>query len=504
MLDTIRRRKSNFILMFIVLALVAVMALFGVNPGKDARQAGVSAWVNGEPIAKDEFLELVHQKTEQIRQSVGADERMLELFQIRPMAMNELIQQALLVQQAKKMGFTVPDQELVDFVHAIPDFQTEGKFDYSKYQDRVSNRNTWEAGIRRRLLLSRFVAYLIPRFSITPAAANQARELRSTKMELEYAKLSPASISAHATPNVSQIQAYLSDDKKTDLQAYYDSHTNEFTEKAEVKIRQIRVGLPFQAKEEARKQARAKIEKIAAETTAANFSEKATHLSDDEYARKGGERGWVKRGVLEAPLESALDTLPTGKVSAVIETTFGFFLLLVDEKKPESKIAFEKARETIAQKLATEKLQRELVETQIQSLNAKLEQGKSIEGDLKNLKVDLKKTGSFALADGYIPTLGEAKPILDAVFSLDQKQKSPAKLIQHDGNYYFLRLASLTRPKAEDFQKDLDSARSGTESTLQESVLSSWLEKIKGESKITIDEPSAIPKQRSDEIAGRR
>ena len=74
------------------------------------------------------------------------------------------------------------------------------------------------------------------------------------------------------------------------------------------------------------------------------FAELAARYSDDSSAQQGGELGWVSKGMLDPQFEEAAFFLPVGKLSGIVETKYGYHLILVDDKKPEGLLPFDEAK----------------------------------------------------------------------------------------------------------------------------------------------------------------
>lgn len=61
------------------------------------------------------------------------------------------------------------------------------------------------------------------------------------------------------------------------------------------------------------------------------------------------------------PFENAAYELKVGQVSDVVETRFGYHLILVTEKKPASAVPFKEAETKIREHLKAKKLEQEVV-----------------------------------------------------------------------------------------------------------------------------------------------
>lgn len=104
------------------------------------------------------------------------------------------------------------------------------------------------------------------------------------------------------------------------LLKFYDENPNLFSTKPRVKARHINT--------------RTEEEAAAALTEVRNgrdFSEIAAKRNIDSSRRKGGDLGWVVKGIMVKPFEEALFSLEEGQVSDIIKTSFGFHIIKAEE-----------------------------------------------------------------------------------------------------------------------------------------------------------------------------
>jgi peptidyl-prolyl cis-trans isomerase D len=478
MLDSIRKRKDNLVYTMLILAIVAVMGLYGIGQmgDKPGQHSGPAAYVNGEMISMAEFSREYGSRLQQYQSMLGAqyDEKLLMQLHIPERTLDDMVQSKLLAQQATKMGIVVPDRELAEFIRSLPYYQKDGKFDSETYA-KLPNRGTEETSMRERLQIQRFHQYLTGRIKATPADLRAAHQLKDTKVDIEYAKIDFNQVAALQKPSAAEVAATLKATTETELKEFYDSHVKDFSTPEKRLLRQIRVGVPFKASDEQRAAAKKKIDAIAAETKPENFDKVASAKSDDEYAKKGGTIGWVNKGTLEEPLERALDTLAVKSVSPPVETQFGYFLLMVDDKKPEVVEPFEKAKTKIGEKIASEKAKKDFGEKLRKQWEEALASGKSIDAELKKYKVETKKTGPFSVGTGYVPQVGNVDAILDGVFALSKDKPVAPKLFYNQEHYYYLKLASVEYPKEGSLAKDRDVIERGAVSPLQNELMNQWI-----------------------------
>jgi peptidyl-prolyl cis-trans isomerase SurA len=115
---------------------------------------------------------------------------------------------------------------------------------------------------------------------------------------------------------------------------------------------------PTQTEAEARKKLldlKAKIE-----GKQASFEDLARQNSQDSYATKGGDMGWVEPGDIPDELAAAMNALKPGDISDVVKTPFGLHIVQVVERKTQD-TSKDKERAT-ARQVLTERKRQEAME----------------------------------------------------------------------------------------------------------------------------------------------
>jgi peptidyl-prolyl cis-trans isomerase D len=382
----------------------------------------------------------------------------------------------------------VPDRELADHIRSLPYYQKDGKFDAEAYS-KLPERGLEERRRRERLLISRFQNYIVERIRLTPAEMKRAFLMKETKVDLDYAKIDFQALAGNYKPTNKEVDDFLKSTPENELQQYFDAHKADFTDKAQVSLRQIRVAIPYQASEVQKSEARKKAESIAKELTPANFAELARRRSDDEYAKKGGNVGWIARGTLEKPLEEVVDRMEIGKVSPPVETTFGYFIVQLADKKNEVVHPLAEVKRKIAERLAVEKYRKGFAEKKRAEWEKVLADGKNLEPELKRARVEIKKTGPFSIGQGYIPNIGQADSIMDSIFALTPAKPVAKRLFNHQDAYYFIKLRSIEFPKEGDFAKAKDSIEKNEGTALQTELITTWVNSLQKQASIKTELP---------------
>jgi peptidyl-prolyl cis-trans isomerase SurA len=92
----------------------------------------------------------------------------------------------------------------------------------------------------------------------------------------------------------------------------------------------------------------------------ATFEDLARQNSQDTYAAKGGDMGWVEPGDVPAELEAVIKSLKPGEISEPVKTPFGVHIVQVVERKSQD-TSQEKERAT-ARQVLTERKRQEAME----------------------------------------------------------------------------------------------------------------------------------------------
>lgn len=145
------------------------------------------------------------------------------------------------------------------------------------------------------------------------------------------------------------------DIKVTDeeIKKQFEQNQAAYAEPEEVRARHILLRLEKGASPEEEKKVKEKIEEIRKEATAPNadFSALSKKYSQDTTSQNGGDLGFFRKGVMVPEFEQAAFSLKQGEVSEPVKTAFGYHILKVEEKKAAAPASLEKSKDKISQQL---------------------------------------------------------------------------------------------------------------------------------------------------------
>lgn len=153
-----------------------------------------------------------------------------------------------------------------------------------------------------------------------------------------------------------------------EARAYYDRHPEKFTQPEQVHVSVILLKVdpssPTAVWRKTEEEGRAIVKQLRAGT---QFAQVAKLRSGDPSAEKGGDMGYIHRGMLPDGAQEAVDKLKPGSISEPVHLLEGIAVFRLEGRKPAQRMAFADVRER-----AAGLVQREASEQAWQGLIAKL------------------------------------------------------------------------------------------------------------------------------------
>lgn len=226
--------------------------------------------------------------------------------------LNQMIEQKLFQQEAKKSGIRVSDAELE---LALKDIEERNHF---------PNREALKQAVTRENV-------------------SWEKYVEDLRTQLTVLKLMNREIDSNLV---------ITD---TDVQAYYDAHPEEFQLPEQIHLKQILIRIPEGASAETVERKRQKAEQVLTEyQKGEDFVRLVEKYSDGSERRAGGDLGAFKKGDLTPEIDRVVFSLKDGEVSPVVQTGLGFHLFKVQVPSNGQKQPFEKVKKQIEEKLLHE------------------------------------------------------------------------------------------------------------------------------------------------------
>ena len=374
-------------------------------------------------------------------------------------AADMLITQKALINQAQTMGFRVSDAELRDELQNGPfgpQLFPGGNFiGEDQYENFVQNYfqlsvPQFEQRMKDDILIKKLQAAVEGGASVTPDEIKQEYQRENTKVKFDYAVLNEDDIMKQIHPSQDVLKSFYDSHKQQyvnsipekrkasyvvvdkakveqslqvtpqELQQYYQAHQDEYRVPEQVKVAHILIKTPppganGKVDQKAVDAARAKAEDILKQVQAGgNFAELAKKNSDDPGSKdQGGELGWIRRQQTVPEFEKAAFSLAKGQTSGLVQSTFGFHIIRVEDKQDAHLKPLEEVKPQIEGAIRAQKVSQKLQDlTNAVVTEARLAGLHKAAQDHGLQAVD---SNLFARTDS-LPGVGAAPEFMSAVF----------------------------------------------------------------------------------------
>lgn len=302
------------------------------------------AVVNGREILYQDFITRVNNQSTQEQQALqqrGAAQSLTQddTRRIENEVFDQMVMEVLLAQEYDRRRIIVTDDEIKMYAREIPpdwligqaELQTNGQFDMAKYQRYLSSSTAKQQGLLA--MLEQHYRSEIPRRKLfdqiaAGAYVSDADLWRTWRDQTDT--VSASYVAFRPTVNPAEIGA-ISDG---DLRSYFDAHKEEFRRSGRAVLSVLEVGRVITAADTAA--ARAKAAALRAEVLGGATFESVADRESPDAAGAGGDLGRVPRGRFVDAFEKAAWSLPAKELSQPVLTQFGWHIIRVDEKKPDT------------------------------------------------------------------------------------------------------------------------------------------------------------------------
>jgi peptidyl-prolyl cis-trans isomerase D len=457
LLQLIRDRATGWIAWVIVILISIPFALWGINEYLSPTSNVAVAVVNGTDISISEFQRTFQRQRAQLQSLLGGnfDINLLDEDRLREEALEQLVNDEVVLQSAIANGMRVGDQQLALAIQSQELFRENGIFSETLYQQWLRSQGFspggFETDLKRSMLAEQLVAGLATSAIVTDKEVDRAVRLqRQTRVldrltvpvaRFDDVQIDEAAIAAYYEANqvdyVSPELVKLSyieisrdaiaagvqvDDEE--LRAAYEGRKADFQTPEQRDASHILLTLDDGADEAAVAAARERLEELKRQIDGgASFAELAReHSEDPGSARQGGSLGPISRGVMDAAFEDAVFKLLLDEISDPVRSAFGLHLIKVDAISASKVPSFDEVSDKMRTQYQNDKAERAFVEGVEIMATLAFENPESLEsiGDALNLTVNVTDWMSPQATENS--GIGRNPAVLAAAFSSDVLQ----------------------------------------------------------------------------------
>jgi peptidyl-prolyl cis-trans isomerase D len=453
MLQWLRRSTRSWFIGLAIGAIVVVFIFWGVGSYKSA-QSQQAAEVNGTIIPMTEFSRQFNELIKRYQERTGTEvtPEMVKSLQLKEMALSQLVEEALILQAAQRLGLEVSTAELRHHIESYPFFQQDGKFNEKRYFWLLNRHHlspqSFEAQERQQMLLKKVVAEVTSFAKVSDRELQELFRMAREEAEVSYVAVSPEKFLARQNPSDEAVARYYKENEgefrlpdrarvsylmfrtkdylsrvklaPTAVEDYLKEHKDEYSRPRVIRAQQILLTLPPKATEAQRQQAAQQAQELLGKAKAgADFAGLARAHSQDAASReKGGELGLVRRGQNPPEWDKVAFGLKPGTMGLAV-TSKGIYLIKVEEIKEMERLP--DAAQQVEARLKEGKA-RQLAKDAAQQAREELTRGTPAQAAQK-LGVTSQETPLFALS-GSVPGLGLQPAFNHAALQLKPQEVS--------------------------------------------------------------------------------
>jgi peptidyl-prolyl cis-trans isomerase D len=450
---TIMRRYSKALrvgLLAVIVAFVLTSVYVGSMSGGARNRGDAVASVNGETIPVERYQRRYQAYLDAYSRVYRErfSPTLAEQLGLPQQAVNDLVQEAVVVQRARAEGLEVTDQELNAQIQAVPGFAENGRFSLPRYQEFLRRRGVsaaaFENDVRRELTRMKVETTVKAGIKVSDPELERAFTLRREEVRAMWALVETAPLTAATPASADEVEAYLKAHpaefqlperrrvqyvtlapkdfrpqvSDAEVEKYYTEHAKEFETPQQVHVAHVLVTVPQTGGSEAEDKARAKVADVIRRAKAGeDFGKLAAEVSEDPGSKsKGGDLGWVGKGEMVPVFETAVFALGRGEISAEpVRTPFGFHAIKVLETRSAAKKPLKEVAAQIRDRLAAEAGDR-AARAKADEVRPTLQAAKDFMAEAKRLGLSPVETTMSKME--RMPMLGGSDALEEAAFGL--------------------------------------------------------------------------------------
>lgn len=459
MFDSVRNNKK---IVQVFLALITLpFAFWGVDSYVRNAGAGSDVAAVGETkITQQQFQQAYREQLEKARQQLGANFKLeqVDTPEARLAMVNSLIDQRLLILEARKSRLGVSDSMLVEIIASMPSLKENGQFSRARYESALRAQGMspeqFEAQLRQDLTMQQLVGAIGDTSLMSTSAADMMLRIQSEERQVAELRLAPEQFAGDVKLEADAAKKYYEENRKlfetpelvkaeyvvlsldallaqtavsdAEVKAWYEGHKDRYQQAEERRASHILISANSGAPDAEKSKARAKAEEILKEVqkNPGKFAELAKqHSQDPGSGANGGDLGFFGRGMMVKPFEESVFSMKEGQISGLVQSDFGFHIIKLTGMKAAKIKSLDEVKAEIEGELKRQGAQRKYAEAAEAFSNMVYEQSDSLRPVIEKFKLTAKTTNFFPrnVPPQALPSLGPVgnDKLIAALFSED-------------------------------------------------------------------------------------
>ncbi|ABF41766.1 PpiC-type peptidyl-prolyl cis-trans isomerase [Candidatus Koribacter versatilis Ellin345] len=480
--------KTKKIVLGGLLTVICVMMVVTLIPGGGIFGFGDTTVTGDSDLAKVDGEAITAADASKAAQNMAQQQRYPAQFVpfLMPQAVEMLIKQKAVLDEAHRMGLNVSDEELRAVLHKgqfgeilFPKGNYVGDDAYQNFVQSQFSMTVpqFELELKKSIEIQKLRGVVEASATVADADIDNLVRQQQTKVKFDYASLSLADIEKGINPSDAEMKAWyeahkdqfkdsLPEKRKikyvsvigsklpgvqpsdADIQKYYNDHKTEFTIPQTATVQHILVMVPQGADAKTDAAAKAKAEDYLKQARGgANFGELAKKYSDD----KGTGDSTLEvtpQGNLVKEFKDASLAGKTGDILGPVKTQFGYHIIKIQKNEPAGARSLDEVKSQIAIVMGGQK-----AADAAQKAADNLRNSARVQGLDKAAAAagDTVETTDFVTQSSLLPGIGQAPQFMNAVFKANAK--SGADVAPITGGYAVYEVTDVQPPATPTFEQ---------------------------------------------------
>jgi len=346
-------KKTYGVFLAIIIGIIVISFVFtGINRVPTGG-ADTVAMVGDTPVKGREYQMAVEQFMQFANTYFGGKLSKEELEQQKRRVLERLIQGKMMLNIAERMDLRTSDEEVIKTVKSLPYFQTKQGFNLDMYKQALTYQGMTPTQFEESLaqdIKIKELSQLFQSLTVSKAYVDEIKKFKEQKYNVSALRFTKKPLEKFLSVSDSEINAFLKEPtNKAKVKSLFDSRKAQLDSPEQVKARHILIKVTKDVGED---KALNEIEKIRKNLTAKNFAQMADKFTQDPTGKgKGGSLGWFTHGRMVPEFEKEAFSLKLGTISEPVKTTFGYHLILVEDKKETKAAQYQDYEKKIAKEI---------------------------------------------------------------------------------------------------------------------------------------------------------
>ena len=510
------RKHARAWFMQVLLGIIILVFIFYFGSMRGEREAESIAIVKNTAIGYAEFREEYEKLIDFYRQRYKGTltDDMLKALNLKQRALNNVINQAVLLSRAEEFKLGVSDEEIRSAIFSYPAFQRDGVFDKDLYHRMLRyNRLTpedFEEIQKKVLIIGKLEKLIKEAIKVSDEEVYDIYRIQNEQINIDFIKISPENFKARAKPSDEDLENYLKEHAEDfriprKIQVKYIAFLGkDFANSIEVSEEAVEDYYDYNKSEflksndeayslsEVKDKVRAKLKLIKGMDRAVKEAKKANDIIyQEEIFEEYGNKNKLEIKTTEFFTIDALPKELSGikdfkkyafemkgnETAPLLSDDQGFYIIKLNSIKPPYIPGLKEARNRVKKSYIKDEC-KILCRKKAEDILDRLKKGGDLKEVARNENLKAEETGMF-LPTPDIPVIGSSVELGQALFLLSEKDPYPDKPFYVNGNYVIVRF----KERGELDLGDLETRKDNLKNTLLrfkgEEQFRLWLETTK-------------------------